>query len=104
MTPGLPIPMSKNQILVQSIATFSCIIAKGGEDLIKWVREGGGGQGNYLNFIKRGVFLNYSLMMIKCSRDSFSLHNLPPSYPSSYDFTQKSERLNSCKSIVEKML
>ena len=87
MTPGLPIPMSKNQILVQSIATFSCIIA-----------------GNYLNFIKRGVFLNYSLMMIKCSRDSFSLHNLPPSYPSSYDFTQKSERLNSCKSIVEKML
>ena len=65
---------------------------------------GGGGQGNYLNFIKRGVFLNYSLMMIKCSRDSFSLHNRPPSYPSSYDFTQKSERLNSCKSIVEKML
>ena len=41
MTPGLPIPMSKNQILVQSIATFSYIIAKGGEGLIKWVRGKG---------------------------------------------------------------
>ena len=65
---------------------------------------GVGGQGNYLNFMKRGVFLNYSLMMIKCSRGSFSLHNLTPSYHSSYDFMQKSERLSSCKSIVEKKL
>ena len=55
MTPGLPIPMSKNQILVQSIATFSCIIAKGGEGLIKWVREGGGGRsGKLFKFHKKG--------------------------------------------------
>ena len=37
--------MSKNPIFIHSIATFSCIIAKGGEGLIKWVRGLGGGSG-----------------------------------------------------------
>ena len=52
--------VSRNPILFQSIAVFPCLIVRGEKGLIKG-KEGGGGEGqvNYLNFVNRGVFLDY---------------------------------------------